>query len=265
MLIVIDIGNTNITIGIYKDDKLIGNYRLTTKMKRTSDEYGFMILNFLSASKASADDIKDVIISSVVPKIMHSFLNGIRKYMHKEPIVVGPGIRTGISVTAENPKAVGADRIVDAAGAYYEDGGPCLVVDFGTATTYDYVDANGNFEFGVIALGIETSAQAMWTQAAKLPEIEIKKPKTILNKTTTTSMQAGLVYGYIGQSEYIIKQFKKELGVDMKVIATGGLGKIIYKNTDEIDIYDRDLTFKGLKHIYEKYTNEKKRLETKVG
>ena len=118
MLIVIDIGNTNITIGIYKDDKLIGNYRLTTKMKRTSDEYGFMILNFLSASKASADDIKDVIISSVVPKIMHSFLNGIRKYMHKEPIVVGPGIRTGISVKAENPKAVGADRIVDAAGAY---------------------------------------------------------------------------------------------------------------------------------------------------
>ena len=211
------------------------------------------------------DDIKDVIISSVVPKIMHSFLNGIRKYMHKEPIVVGPGIRTGISVKAENPKAVGADRIVDAAGAYYEYGGPCLVVDFGTATTYDYVDANGNFEFGVIALGIETSAQAMWTQAAKLPEIEIKKPKTILNKTTTTSMQAGLVYGYIGQSEYIIKQFKKELGVDMKVIATGGLGKIIYKNTDEIDIYDRDLTFKGLKHIYEKYTNEKKRLETKVG
>lgn len=174
MLIVIDIGNTNITIGIYKDDKLIGNYRLTTKMKRTSDEYGFMILNFLSASKASADDIKDVIISSVVPKIMHSFLNGIRKYMHKEPIVVGPGIRTGISVKAENPKAVGADRIVDAAGAYYEYGGPCLVVDFGTATTYDYVDANGNFEFGVIALGIETSAQAMWTQAAKLPEIEIK-------------------------------------------------------------------------------------------
>ena len=259
MLVVIDIGNTNITIGIYHGDKLIGNYRLTTKMKRTSDEYGFMVMNFLNASKVQPADIKDVIVSSVVPKIMHSFLNGIRKYMHNEPILVGPGIKTGISVKAENPKAVGADRIVDAAGAYYEYGGPCLVVDYGTATTFDYVGANGNFEYGVITLGIETGAQAMWTQAAKLPEIEIKKPASILAKTTTTSMQAGLVYGYIGQSEYIIKEFKKALGVDMKVIATGGLGKIIYKNTDEIDIYDRNLTFKGLKYIYEKYTTEKKK------
>lgn len=258
MLIVVDIGNTNITIGIYKKNKLIGNYRLTTKMKRTSDEYGFMILNFLNASKTTPEEITDVIVSSVVPKIMHSFLNGIRKYMHKEPIVVGPGIKTGISVKAENPKVVGADRIVDAAGAFHEYGGPCLVVDFGTATTFDYVDEHGNFEFGVITLGIETSAQALWTQAAKLPEIEIKKPKSILTKTTTTSMQAGLVYGYIGQSEYIIRQFKKALGVNMKVIATGGLGKIIYENTDEIDIYDRNLTFKGLKCIYEKYTSEKR-------
>lgn len=259
MLIVVDIGNTNITIGIYKGEKLIGNYRLTTKLKRTSDEYGFMIMNFLRSSNVEAHDIHDVIVSSVVPKIMHSFLNGIRKFMHKEPIVVGPGIKTGISIKAENPKAVGADRIVDAAGAYYEYGGPCLVIDFGTATTYDYVDAHGNFEFGVIALGIETSAQAMWTQAAKLPEIEIKKPKSVLAKTTTTSMQAGLVYGYIGQSEYIVKEFKKALDVNMKVIATGGLGKIIYENTDEIDIYDRDLTFKGLKHIYQKYVAEKKK------
>ncbi|MEF9968464.1 MAG: type III pantothenate kinase [Longicatena sp.] len=256
MLVVIDIGNSNITIGIYAENKLVGNYRLTTKMKRTSDEYGFMILNFLNASKVETTDIDDVIISSVVPKIMHSFLNGIRKFMHKEPIVVGPGIKTGISVKADDPKAVGADRIVDAAGAFFEYGGPCLVVDFGTATTYDYVDEKGNFEFGVIALGIETSAQAMWTQAAKLPEIEIKKPKSILTKNTTTSMQAGLVYGYIGQSEYIIKMFKEALGSDMKVIATGGLGKIIYKNTEEIDIYDRDLTFKGLKSIYRKYIAE---------
>lgn len=259
MLVVIDIGNTNITIGIYKGNRLIGNYRLTTKLKRTSDEYGFMIMNFLTASKANIADIDDVIVSSVVPKIMHSFLNGIRKYMKKEPITVGPGIKTGISVKAENPKAVGADRIVDAAGAFHTYGGPCLVVDFGTATTYDFVDEGGNFEFGVISLGIETSAQAMWTQAAKLPEIEIKKPKTILTKTTTTSMQAGLVYGYIGQSEYIIKRFKEQLGIDMKVIATGGLGQMIYKNTEEIDIYDRDLTFKGLKCIYEKYIGEKQK------
>lgn len=258
MLVVMDIGNTNITIGIYKKDQLLGSYRLTTKMKRTSDEYGFMIMNFLNAAHIKASDVEDVIVSSVVPKVMHSFNNGIRKYLKKEPIIVGPGIRTGISVRAENPKAVGCDRIVDAAGAFYVYGGPALVIDFGTATTYDYIDEQGVFEYGLITLGIEASAQALWTQTAKLPEIEIKKPKTILNKSTITSMQAGLVYGYIGQSEYIIKKFKEELHTDMKVIATGGLGKIIYKNTDLIDIYDPDLTFKGLKLIYEKHKADKR-------
>ena len=180
MLVVMDVGNTNITIGIYNGNKLIGNYRLTTKMKRTSDEYGFMITNFLNASQVSINDIDDVIVSSVVPKIMHSFLNGIRKYMKKEPIVVGPGIKTGISVKAENPKVVGADRIVDAAGAFYAYGGPCLVVDFGTATTYDYVDAQGNFEFGVIALGnqctsnVDTGCQASGNRNQKA-EIHFKQ------------------------------------------------------------------------------------------
>lgn len=253
MLIVIDIGNTNITLGIYKGNKLLGSYRLTTKMKRTSDEYGFMLMSFLHASKVEIDDIMDVIVSSVVPKIMHSFNNSIRKYMSKEPIIVGPGIKTGISIKTENPKVVGADRIVDAAGAFYVYGGPVLVVDFGTATTYDYVDENGCFEYGVISLGVETGAQALWTQAAKLPEIEIKKPKNILAKSTITSMQAGLFYGYIGQTEYIIRKFKEELKVDMKVVATGGLGNLIYKNTDLIDIYDKDLTFKGLKCIYDRF------------
>ena len=209
MLIVIDIGNTNITMGLVDKDEIIDNYRLTTKLERTSDEYGFMLLSFLQASSILVDEIEDIIIASVVPKIMYSFTNSIKKYFNKEPIIVGPGIKTGISVKAENPKAVGADRIVDAAGAFYEYGGPCLVVDFGTATTFDYVDEHGNFEYGAITFGIETGAQAMWTQAAKLPEIEIKKPKTILCKNTTSSMQAGVVYGYIGQSEYIIKQFKK--------------------------------------------------------
>lgn len=258
MLIVVDIGNTNITLGIYKGNKLMGNYRLTTKLKRTSDEYGFMFLSFFNASQIGKEDIDDVIVSSVVPKVMHSFNNAIRKYINKEPITVGPGIKTGISIRAENPKAVGSDRIVDAAGAFAVYGGPALIIDFGTATTYDFIDAQGNFEYGIISLGIESSAQALWTQTAKLPEIEIKKPKTILNKSTITSMQAGLVYGYIGQSEYIIQKFKEELQTDMKVIATGGLGKIIYKNTDLIDVYDPDLTFKGLKVIYEKYIAEKK-------
>ncbi|MDE6195287.1 MAG: type III pantothenate kinase [Erysipelotrichaceae bacterium] len=253
MLIVVDIGNTNITLGIYHQDTLLKSYRLTTKMKRTSDEFGFMLMNFLQNSQVQPEQIEDVIIASVVPKIMHSFNNGIRKYLNKEPILVGPGIKTGISIQTENPKAVGADRIVDAVGAYYEYGGPVLVVDFGTATTYDYIDEQGRFEFGVISLGIESSAQAMWTQAAQLPEIEIRKPKSILAKNTITSMQAGLIYGYIGQCEYIINKFKEVLQKDMKVVATGGLGTIIYKNTDLIDIYDKDLTFKGLKYIYDRH------------
>ncbi len=256
MLVVMDIGNTNITIGIYKEDTLLASYRLNTKMKRTSDEYGFMIMSFLNAAKIDASEIRDVIVCSVVPKVQHSFNNGIRKYLKKEPIIVGPGIRTGISVRAENPKAVGADRIVDAAGAYHVYGGPIMVIDFGTATTYDFIDGDGVFEYGLITLGIEASAQALWSQTAKLPEIEIKKPKTILNKSTITSMQAGLVYGYIGQSEYIIQKMKEELHTEMKVVATGGLGRIIYQNTKMIDIYDPDLTFKGLKYIYDKHVSE---------
>lgn len=257
MLIVADIGNTNTTVGIYKNNQLLGSFRLTTSFKRTSDEFGFLFLNFLQSINVQKEDICDVIISSVVPKMMHSFCNGIRKFLKKEPIIVGPGIRTGISVKTENPKAVGADRIVDAAGAYHCYGGPVLIIDFGTATTYDFVDENGVFEYGVITTGIETCSQALTTKTAKLPEIEIKKPKNILAKNTITSMQAGLVYGYIGQCEYIIKEFKRELGTDMKVIATGGLGKIIYQNTDLIDIYDPDLIFKGLKTIYDKYISHK--------
>lgn len=256
MLLVVDIGNTNITLGLYKDEEIIGNYRLTTWFKRTSDEYGFMINNFLQVSKVDVNEIEDVIISSVVPKIMHSFTNSIRKYINKEPIIVGPGIKTGISVKTENPKKVGADRIVDLAGCYYTYGGNALVIDLGTATTYDYISSDGVFKYGVTAPGIGITAEALSEKCAKLPEIEIVKPETVLASETTTSMQAGLFYGYLGSVEYIIKKFKEELGADdMKVIATGGLGKLISENTDLIDIYDRDLTFKGLKVIYEKNKN----------
>lgn len=256
MLLVVDIGNTNITIGIYKENEIIGNYRLTTWFKRTSDEYGFMIMNFLTTSKVNPEDIEDVIISSVVPKIMHSFTNSIRKFIRKEPIIIGPGIKTGISVKTENPKKVGADRIVDLAGCYYNYGGNALVIDFGTATTYDYISRAGVFKYGVTAPGIGISAEALSEKCAKLPEIEIKRPDTILASETITSMQAGLFYGYLGSVEYIINKFKEELGEEeMLVVATGGLGKLISQNTDLIDIYDRDLTFKGLKVIYDKNRN----------
>ncbi len=253
MLMVIDIGNTNITLGIYQENMLKCTFRLMTKTPRTSDEYGATICSFLFASQIKTDEIEDVIIASVVPKIMHSFTNSIRKYLHHEPLIISPGIKTGISIQTDSPKAVGADRIVDLAGCYYNYGGNALVIDFGTATTFDYISKDGVFQYGVTSPGIQISADALWTQAAKLPEIEIKKPDTILAKNTITSMQAGLVYGYIGQVEYIIKQMKKELRQpDMKVIATGGLGRIIFPHTDLIDIYDPDLTFKGLYDIYQK-------------
>lgn len=253
MLMTVDIGNTNMTIAFFDEDTIKATFRLTTKTIRTSDEYGSNLINFMHAFDIHANTIEDVIISSVVPKVMHAFTNSIRKYIHKEPIIIGPGLKTGISVRTDDPRSVGADRIVDLAGCMANYGGNALVIDFGTTTTYDYVSKDGIFQYGITAPGIEISAKALWTQAAKLPEIEIKKPDTILAKNTITSMQAGLVYGYIGQCEYIITQFKKELGIsDMKVIATGGLGRIICSNTAMIDTYDPDLTFKGLKTIYDR-------------
>lgn len=252
MLIVVDIGNTNITIGVYQEDTLTGSFRMTTKQSRTSDEYGIFIVSWLNTKGIAITDIKDIIISSVVPNIMYSFTNGIRKYLGKEPMIIGPGIKTGISINIDSPKTVGADRIVDLVAAYYTYGGPVLVIDFGTATTYDVVTEKGVFEAGVISPGIKISAMALWQGTAKLPEIEIKKPASILAKNTITSMQAGLVYGYIGQVEYIVKKIKEEMKTDMKVIATGGLGKIIASETDVIGLYDPDLTFKGLKIIYDK-------------
>lgn len=252
MLLVIDIGNTNITMGLYDDDRLKGKYRLTTKFQRTSDEYGFFLLSFLNASNTDVKDVDDIIISSVVPKINYSFTNSIKRYLFKDPIMIGPGIKTGISVRIDNPNSLGADRIVDACGAYYTYGGPCIVIDFGTATTYDVVNDRGEFLGGATAPGIGISGQALSSQTAKLPEIEIKKPDKIIAKSTVKSMQAGLVYGYIGQTEYIIKKLKEEYGHDMKVISTGGLGKIIANETEMIDVHDVDLTFKGLKLIYDR-------------
>lgn len=191
MLLVIDIGNTNITLGVYHKDDLIGSFRMTTKISRTSDEYGIFLVSLLNSKGIQSGDIKDVIIASVVPNIMHSFNNGIIKYINKVPIEVGPGIKTGISIKTESPKEVGADRIVDLAGAYYTYGGPALVIDFGTATTYDVITKEGAFIAGVTSPGIKISANALWTMAAKLPEIAIVKPKSILAKNTITSMQAG--------------------------------------------------------------------------
>lgn len=252
MLMTIDAGNTNIAIGVYEENEFITSFRLTTKMTRTSDEFGMDFYSLLQAKGINPQDVKDVMISSVVPNIMHSLTNAIRKYFQVTPLIVGPGIKTGLAIHIDNPKSLGADRIVDAVAAYTIYGGPVLVIDFGTATTFDFVSKDGVFECGVTAPGIAICADAMSAQAAQLPKIEIKKPASIMAKNTVTSMQAGLVYGYIGSVEYIIQRLKKELQQDFQVIATGGLGSIITPETDMIDVYDANLAYKGMKIIYDK-------------
>lgn len=253
MILVVDVGNTNITCGVYEGEELKATFRLMSKMPRTSDEYGMMLTELLHMKGIDAEDIEGSIVSSVVPDVMHSLTGGLVRYIGTEPLVVGPGVKTGLKITTENPRAIGADRIVDAVAAYEKYGGPVLVLDFGTATTYDYVTADGCFAAGVTAPGIRISAEALWEKAAKLPKIEIKKPKSILAQETISSMQAGLMYGQIGQTEYIIKKVKEETGIaDLKVVATGGLGRVISDETDSIDIYDSALTLEGLRIIYAK-------------
>ena len=253
MLLVIDVGNTNITLGAFRGDELLGTYRMTTKQPRTSDEYGITLKELVEHQGVSSTDINAVIIASVVPDVMHSLGSAIIKYFGVKPIVVSAGIKTGIRIVTENPKEIGADRIVDAVAAYEKYGGPVLVLDFGTATTYDYVTKDGCFAAGITAPGIRMCAKALWEDTARLPVVEIKKPKSILAQETISSMQAGLMFGQIGQTEYIVNMVKKETGIsDMKVVATGGLGRIISDETDVIDIYDSSLTLDGLQMIYEK-------------
>ncbi|HIZ07223.1 MAG TPA: type III pantothenate kinase [Candidatus Eubacterium avistercoris] len=258
MLLTIDVGNTNITLGVFDGKKLQATFRMTTKQSRTSDEYGITIIDLLEHNRISSGWISDIIIASVVPNVMHSLGSALIKYFDVSPIVVESGIKTGIRIATKNPRQIGADRIVDAAAAYELYGGPALVIDYGTATTFDLVDKTGAFVAGVTAPGIRTSAKSLWDSAAKLPEFEIKKPASILAQETISSMQAGLVYGQIGQTEYIIRNIKKEADMgDIKVIATGGLGRIIEKETELIDVYDPMLTLHGMRIIFEKNRNEK--------
>ena len=257
MILVIDVGNTNMTLGVYEKDVLKAVFRMMTKTPRTSDEYGVLITQLLKTKGIEAAKLEGSIVASVVPDIMHSLISALVRYTNTKPMEVGPGTRTGIRIVTEDPRAIGADRIVDAVAAYEKYGGPVLVLDFGTATTYDLVSEEGKFLAGITAPGVRISAEALWRDTAMLPRIEIKKPKSILAEETITSMQAGIFYGQIGQTEYIIKKVKEESGIkNLKVVATGGLGRAIADETDSIDIYDSYLTLDGLYLIYEK--NRKK-------
>ncbi len=254
MLLAIDVGNTNIVMGVMEGLEIISSFRMTTQAPRTSDEYGIMIVEMLRQRDIGVDDITAVIISSVVPDIMYSFNNGVKRYLNQKPLIVGPGLKTGLAVRTDNPREVGADRIVNCVAAYELYGGPCMAIDFGTSTTYDIVNEKGEFIGGLITPGIRICADALWQRAAQLPHMEIKMTKGILDcKNTVSSMQTGLVYGYIGQIEYIVKQVKESMKCeDLKVIATGGLAKVIKDGTKVIKEYDGNLTLKGLALIYEK-------------
>ncbi len=253
MLLAVDIGNTNITVGVFQEKTLAATFRMTTTQPRTSDEYGMLMCELLENNRVAVARITDVIISSVVPNVMHAVTNAVLKYFHTEPIVIKAGIKTGIRVAGRNPGQVGADRIVDAAAVYERYGGPAIVIDYGTATTFDLVDEDGTFIACVIAPGIRTSAQSLWDTAANLPEFEIRKPKSILAQDTIACMQAGVVFGQVGQTEYIVQRMKEEFGrEEVRVVATGGLGRIIEKETEVIDIYDPQLTLYGMRVIFER-------------
>ena len=249
MLLVIDVGNTNIVLGVYKGRKLMASWRMTTSNKQTADEIGIFIHSLFDYSEVDASELEAIIISSVVPNIMYSLTHGLIKYFHIQPIM-------------DNPREMGSDRIVKLVAAHEIYGGPAMVIDYSTATTYDVIDAKGVFVTGITAPGIQVCADALIGSTAQLPRVEIKKPKSIVVKNTIGSLQAGIVYGHIGETKYIIEQVKKELNIpDMKVIATGGLARTMESNEPLFDVVDPLLTLKGLRIIYEK--NKKVRSDKK--
>ena len=253
MLLVIDVGNTNYVLGVYHGEKLIKFWRMATGANKTSDETGIFLYGLFEASGFDMKRIDAVIISSVVPDIMYSLVQGIRKYFHIEPMIVSSGMKTGIEIKRDNPKAVGSDRIVNLVAANEIYGGPAVVIDFGTANTFDVINEKSEFITGLITPGISICAEALYQKAAQLPKIEIKMPKSIIVKNTVGSIQAGLVLGHIGQTRYIVERLKSELGLpQMKVIATGGLAKVIDPHKEIFDILDPVLTLKGLKILYHK-------------
>lgn len=253
MLLVIDVGNTNYVLGVYRGEKLIKSWRMATGSNRTADETGIFIHGLFDASRLDATAVKAVIISSVVPDIMYSLTQGIRKYFGIEPMIVGVGMKTGIVIKRDNPKAVGADRIVNLVAANEIYGGPAVVIDYGTANTFDVLNEKSEFITGFITPGISTCAEALYQRAAQLPKVAIKKPRSIVVKNTVRSIQAGLVLGHIGQTKYIIQELREQLDLpDMKVIATGGLARVIDPDKEIFDVLDPVLTLKGLRILYEK-------------
>ncbi|EOD01121.1 type III pantothenate kinase [Caldisalinibacter kiritimatiensis] len=253
MILVFDVGNTNIVLGVYKGKKLLNYWRISTDKNKTSDEYGVLINQLFEYNGLSLKDIEAVIISSVVPPLMYSLQAMSIKYCNKKPLIIGPGIKTGMNIRYDNPREVGADRIVNAVAAYEKYGGPIIVVDFGTATTFCAISEKGDYLGGVITPGIKISSEALFERAAKLPKVQLVKPKSVICRNTINSIQAGLTYGYAGLVDNIVNRMKKELGDKVKtVVATGGLSTLIASESNTIEKIDKLLTLEGLRIIYER-------------
>lgn len=253
MILVLNVGNSNIALGIYENDKLTHHWRMGTDRHKTEDEYAMLVKAFFSDVGILFEQVKGIIISSVVPPIMYALEEMCRKYFHVKPLVVGPGVKTGLNIKYENPREVGADRIVNAVAAIEEYGGrPLIVIDFGTAITYCYINEKGDYMGGAIAPGIAIATEALYTRAAKLPRIEITRPPSIIGKNTISAMQAGVIFGFVGQVEGIVSRMKEYSKTEPLVVATGGLANLISNETTVIDVVDKFLMLKGLYVIYKR-------------
>ena len=248
-LLVVDVGNTNVVLGIYRDDALIGSWRLATARERTADEYGILAKQLIGEV---APKLEGAIVSSVVPPLNRAFEWMIEKHFGIPPLFVEPGVKTGIAIHVDNPQEVGADRIVNCVAAFERYGGPLIIVDFGTATTFDVVTANAEYVGGVIAPGINISAEALFARASRLPRVDIRRPPTVIGTNTVVNMQSGLYYGYLGLVDGILTRMKSEVSGVKKVIATGGLATLLAGDSEHIEEVLDDLTLEGLKIIYDR-------------
>ena len=252
MLLVIDVGNTNIVLGIFKDQELVDHWRVSTDRLRTTDEYGVLIRHLFYLNGVNSEEIDAIIISSVVPPVMPTLERMCQRYFGLTPLVIGPGVKTGMDIKYDNPREVGADRIVNAVAAYEKFGGPVIIIDFGTATTFCAVDKKGTYLGGAICPGIGISTDALVQRTAKLPRFEVVQAEKVICRNTVESMQAGVFYGFVGQVDGIVTRMRRELGCKAKVVATGGLAVIVAPATDAIDVVEPMLTLEGLKIIYDR-------------